>query len=181
MKVMKKYFLLIILIVLIASNAFAEPVVSKNPSTTSDIYEYMEEILQGEEGHNCILDADIVVYASRLYFEKRHIDSIQILKKVHLDHDSIYWLWKNEIALCDELVLLESSSEKYRLYMEYIENNKSYFIFDENLKRHFPSNKRREESMGVYPNNEFLPEMNIYYHNLEVVRKLRLKNKANQH
>ncbi len=141
-----------------------------------DIYDYMANILApDEDGHKCILDADIVVYASKLYFEGKHLDSIKILNKVHLDHDSIYWLWKNEIAICDVLVNLNKRNIPYELFTDYIAKNPSYFTWDETFKRYFPNERRLEESKAVYPGNEFLPEMQIYYRNLRKVKELKLK------
>jgi hypothetical protein len=141
-----------------------------------DIYDYMSKILApDQDGHKCILDEDIVIYASRLYFEGKHLDSIKILKKVHLDHDSIYWLWKNEIAICDALVNLNKANKTYGLFRDYVAKNTSYFTWDGNLKRYFPNERRLEESKAAYPGNEFLPEMQIYYYNLEKVKELKLK------
>ncbi len=145
-------------------------------SDKEDIYEYMSKILAPDEhGHEGILDEDIVVYASKLYFEGKHLESIKILKKVHLDHDSIYWLWKNEIAICDALVNLNKGDKSYRPFKDYVAKNTSYFTWDKTFNRYFPNKKRLEESKAVYPKNEFFPEMQIYYSNLEKAKELKLK------
>ena len=145
-------------------------------NSAPDIYKYMSNILaQDKEGHNCILDSDIVIYASRLYFEGKHIESIRILKKLRKDHDSIYWLWKNEIAVCDKLCDKRGDISETNKYKNYIQDNESYFISNKNLGRYFPSFKRYKECEKVYPSNEFLPEMIIYYQNVKKVNELKLK------
>jgi hypothetical protein len=133
-----------------------------------DIYDYISKILApDQDGHKCILDKDVVVYPSRLYFDGKHIDSINILKKVHFDHDSLYWLWKNEIAICDALGYLNKANITYGLFRDYVAKNASYFTWDGNLKRYFPNEKHLEESKVVYTANEFLREIQIYYNNLK--------------
>ena|SRR4030065_1420664 len=146
------------------------------PTDKEDIYNYMSNILvKDKDGCGDILDSDVVIYASRLYFERKYIDSIKILKKVHLDHDSIYWLWKNEIAICDNLVNLDKNNLSYVAFVEYVTKYGDYFRFDKELQRYFPTTKRLEESKLVYPKNEFLPEMEIYYLNLKRLKNLKLK------
>jgi hypothetical protein len=175
MKSLFYHYLIIMLFLWPSHISFGEE--SRPPAENEDINDYMSKILAPDEnGHRCILDEDIVVYASKLYFETKYLDSIKILKKVHLDHDSIYWLWKNEIAICDAVVNLDKQNQKHKSFLKYITENSSYFIFDVKLKRYFPSTKRLQESRDIYPNNEFLPEMQIYYRNVEKMKQLKLKN-----
>ena len=135
-------------------------------------FEYVESYKGEHDGCLDILDEDIVIYASKLYFDGKYLDSIKILNKVHLDHDSIYWLCKNEIAIADDV-----SKNSNTAYNKYIADHPSYFIFDKNLKRYIPTDKRFEESKKVYPNNEFLPEMEIYYSNIGKLKSLKIKPK----
>ncbi len=128
-------------------------------SDAVDIYDYMSKILTpDQDGHKCILDKDVVVYTSRLYFEGKHLHSIKILKKVHFDHDYLYWLWKNGIAICGALVYLNKANITYGL-LKTMWLRTSVIYLGRNLKRYFPNKKHLEESKAVYPTNEFLPEM----------------------
>jgi len=141
-----------------------------------DIYKYMANILApAEEGHNSILDSDIVIYSSRLYYQGQFFESIRILKHLKPDHDSIYWLWKNEIAICDKLCSINKKGPEANQYKNYIKENGSYFVYNNNIGRYFPSLKRYQESEKVYSSNEFLPEMNIYNQNVKKVNELKLK------
>jgi len=155
------FFTFLITILVVAQFAIAASPYSK--------FEYIEP---QKNGHGCILDEDIIVYSSKLYFEGKYLESIELLKKLKLDHDSIYWLWKNELAVADKQT--EKSETKY---IEYIKANNDYFVYQEELKRYLPSKKRLEESKSVYPNNEFLPEMETFYKNIEKIEALPIRPK----
>jgi len=121
------------------------------------------------------LNEDVVHYASLLYFQGKHFESINWLSRLHTEDGNTYWLWKNEVALTN-LLMLDDLPKKHKSRInDYIKSNRSFFVYEEALGGYVVSKLRLKQSEKVYPNNEFLNEMQQYYFLINNSLKIKLK------